>query len=237
MPSTRTHCQTQPPKVSLRIFTPETKTAKNEVSCPHLTRTLRQNVDPPTHILLPIRCDNSGYFANSRLDMSMRDGTSRVNLIPRQYLGKHINEGAKADSRCTGLSHRQLQRRHNGSHFRVESRAGNQAHSFVYHRCWFRSCRYQHTRTHLARNLVRVPSANHGVPMPPMRKIGEDTLERAGHLRRAVWRCPEASWPWRGAGLAALAASMAMDAEGVAALLRLPTATSRRWTAPSSTEL
>jgi hypothetical protein len=30
---------------------------------------------------------------------------------------------------------------------------------------------------------------------------------------------------------------MAMDAEGVAALLRLPTATSRRWTAPSSTEL
>jgi hypothetical protein len=56
------HCQVQPSKVGLRGFTLENETTKNEVcQChrPHSPRTLLQNIDCPTRILLQIYCKYS----------------------------------------------------------------------------------------------------------------------------------------------------------------------------------
>lgn len=78
------HCQAQPIKSGLRVLTPEIKTAKNEVyiSTPTCRQHCCKNVDhSDTHATPDPPWVHPENFTDSRLDLSMQDGTSWVCLV------------------------------------------------------------------------------------------------------------------------------------------------------------
>jgi hypothetical protein len=149
MPSTKKrlgsrHCQAQPLKVRLRVFTPENwHHQERDCQCrrPHLPRTLLQNTDHLTQLLLPIRFKYS-HKTSPALDLiwacemeppkPIWFWTRTTTMLPINTWNIAAMKIPRLTKVHGAASHRHQWWRHNRSHSHGEGRAGKQAQGYTY---------------------------------------------------------------------------------------------------------